>query len=373
MPVSADWLWTRGGPAAQGEDMSSLAPHEFSPETTWLNTASYGLPAARSLAAVQRLHAEWVAGRTAPMADETVVDRIRDGFARLIDGASADHIAIGSGVAPLLAPVAAALPAGAEVLLAENEFSSVSMPFVHRQDLAVRVVPLERLADEVRPETALVAVSAVQSADGRVTDLARLRAATLAHGARLAVDITQAASWFPLRFSDADYWVCATFKWLIGARSVAFFAAAPEAADLIRPLGPGWFAAADRWAELYRPVALPATTRRFDSTPDFIGVYAALGGLDLIEEIGVEKIGAHNLALADSFRTGLVNLGYAPVQENSAIVAVPGAGEAADRLQQSGIIASARNGGLRFSFHLYNDETDVERALTAMGENRASV
>ncbi|MGW4772311.1 aminotransferase class V-fold PLP-dependent enzyme [Nocardia sp. NPDC004278] len=348
--------------------MSSLAPDEFTTETVYLNTASHGLPSARSLAAVQEINAFWAAGRGAPATRDDLVPELRAGFARLLAGASVDDIALGATVAGLIAPVVAALPPGAEVLLAEGEFSSVSMPFVHRGDLAVRFVPLERLAEEVRPETALVAVSVVQSKDGRTTDMPLLRAATRAHNARLLADATQAAGWLPLRFDDADYWVCATFKWLIGARSVTFFAAAPEAAAELRPISPGWYAAADRWAELYDPIALSSTAQRFDSTPDWLGVIAALAGLSLLEELTIDKIGAHNRELATRFRTGLAELGFQSVPADSAIISVPGAGDAAARLEAAGIITSARGGGLRFSFHLYNSTDDVDRALTALAE-----
>ncbi|MGK8524243.1 aminotransferase class V-fold PLP-dependent enzyme [Nocardia asteroides] len=347
--------------------MPSLAPDEFAPETAYLNTASFGLPSARALAAVRDASAAWATGRAGPtaMVDQLVPD-LRAGFARLLDGATADDIALGSGVAGLIAPVAAALPPGAEVLLPEGEFASVSMPFLYRGDLVVRFVPLTELATQVRPETELVAVSVVQSADGRVTDLTELRAVTEATGARLLVDATQAAGWLPLQFDDADYWVCASFKWLIGARSVAFLATPPELVAQLRPVGSSWYAAQDRWAELYSPAALPATARRFDTTPDLLGVVAALAGLSLIEELTVAKIGAHDLELADRFRDGLRELGFEPIAERSPIVSVPGAGDLAPRLEQADVIASARGGGLRFAFHLYNSIDDVERALTAL-------
>lgn len=347
-------------------NMSSLAPDEFRSETTYLNTASYGLPSRRALTATAEANARWAAGRGGPMTDDALVPELRAKLARLLTGAHPDHIALGSGVAGLVGPVAAALPPGAEVLLATGEFASVSMAFVHRGDLAVRVVPLAELAAQVRPETALVAVSAVQSADGRITDLTELRAATAANGARLLVDATQAAGWLPLNFADADYWVCATFKWLIGARSTAFFAATPEAAADVRPIGPSWYAAEDRWAELYDPRALAATTRRFDATPDWLGVVAASAGLSLIEELTVEKINAHNLDLADRFRAGLAELGREPGPGRSAIVVVPGAADLAPRLERADVVVSARARALRFAFHLYNDESDVDRALEAL-------
>ncbi|MEV0293609.1 aminotransferase class V-fold PLP-dependent enzyme [Nocardia sp. NPDC050710] len=348
--------------------MSSLVPAEFAPETVYLNTASYGLPSARALTAVAQANAQWAAGQGGPMTHEGSVEELRAAFARLLVGATPDDIGLGSTAAGLIGPVVTALPPGAEVLLAEGEFSSVSLPFLHRGDLAVRFVPLEQLAEAVRPQTALVAVSVVQSADGRVTDLATLHAVTKANGARLLADATQAAGWHPLHFADADYWVCATFKWLIGARSVAFFAAAPEAAAQVRPVSPGWYAAADRWAELYRPVGLAESGRRFDATPDWLGVIAAHAGLRLLEELTIDKINAHNLELADRFRAGLTDLGYAPLPGPSAIVAVPGAGDAAPRLEQAGVIASVRAGGLRFAFHLYNSAADADRALEVLSD-----
>ncbi|MBF6210327.1 aminotransferase class V-fold PLP-dependent enzyme [Nocardia puris] len=346
--------------------MTSLAPDEFRSETIYLNTASHGLPPRRSLAAVAEVTERWAAGRGAPMSSDHLVPEFRAACARLLAGAHADHLAIGGGAATLIGPVAAALAPGAEVLVAKGEFASVTMPFVHRGDLVVRAVPLEKLAAEVRPGTDLVAVSVVQSADGRVTDLAPLRAATEAAGARLLVDATQAAGWLPLRFADADYWVCATFKWLLGARSVAFFAAAPEAAAALRPLAPSWYAARDPWAELYDPIALPDTARRFDATPDWLGVVAAHAALELLEELGIDRVHAHNLRLANQFRTGLRDLGFDPVPGDSAIVAVPGAGDLAPRLDAAGVVASARAGGLRFAFHLHNDDADVDRALNAL-------
>ncbi|MFD4179675.1 aminotransferase class V-fold PLP-dependent enzyme [Rhodococcus sp. NPDC058514] len=346
--------------------MESLAPGEFATETAYLDTASYGLPPARGLSAVRAVTDDWAAGRGAPAVHDPKVDGLRAAFARLLPGATPDDVAVGGSVGALIAPVATALPTGAEVLVAEGDFASVPNPFRYRGDLFVRTVPLDRLAAEVRPETALVAVSVVQSSDGRTIDPVELRAATRAHGARLLFDATQAAGWLPLRFSDADFWVCATFKWLLGARSVSLFAANPEAANTVRPVSPGWYAAADKRAEMYVPQRLADTARRFDHTPDWLGVVAAAAGLELIDELTVDTIGAHDLALADRFRSGLIDLGLCAVPGRSPIVAIPGASDRADRLAAAGVIATSRGGALRFAFHLHNGADDVDRALNAL-------
>ncbi|WP_216896277.1 aminotransferase class V-fold PLP-dependent enzyme [Nocardia alni] len=346
--------------------MKVLAPGEFEPETTYLNTAAYGLPPARTRAALDAVLADWAAGRRTPMSDENV-DRLRSSFARLLPGATGADVAVGNSVGALIGPVAAGLPAGAEVLVAEHDFASVTNPFRNRADLRLRAVALDRLAEQVRPDTALVAVSLAQSLDGRVVDAARLRAATRAHDALLLLDATQAAGWLPLRFADADFWVCATYKWLLGPRSVSFLAIAPQAAHAARPVSPGWYAAADRWAELYVPQRLADTARRHDSTPDGVGVTMLQSSLDLIHDLTVDAIGAHDRALAQRFRAGLADLGISPVPGDAPIVTIPDADTRAERLAAAEIITAARNGMLRFSFHLYNTPAQVDHALKVLG------
>ena len=79
--------------------------------------------------------------------------------------------------------------------------------------------------------------------------------------------------------------------------------------------------------------------------------------LELVEQIGVDAIHTHNLALANRFRTG-VDLG----PSDSAIVSAE-LPDAAQRLERAGIVAAVRGGRLRTSWHLYNDEDDVDRVL----------
>lgn len=160
----------------------SRAAAEFAPEVTYLNTSSWGLLPRRTIAAVKALADENAAGRRIGAGSFEAVEAARVGFARLA-GVRPDRVATGSSVTVHVGLIAASLPPGAEVLAPEGEFTSVVSPFALRGDLRMRYVPLAELADAVRPTTALVAFSSVQSADGRVADLAAVRAAAAAHGA----------------------------------------------------------------------------------------------------------------------------------------------------------------------------------------------
>ncbi|MEU3461554.1 aminotransferase class V-fold PLP-dependent enzyme [Streptomyces sp. NPDC006733] len=324
-----------------------------------------GLPPTRTAEALRAAVDESAAGRPPHDRYEAAVAAARASFARLLS-TPVERVAIGSTVATSVGKIAARLPAGAEVLVADGDFSSLVNPFAGRGDLAVRSVPLPELAAQVRPGTALVAVSAVQSADGRVADLPAIRAAAAAHGARTLVDATQAAGWLPLRADDFDYLVCGSFKWLLGAHGVSFLTVRPGCEDGLSPAFAGWYAGDDPWSECYGPVTRLATTaRRFDASPAYLGFVAAASSLALIEEVGVAAIHRHDVALAEAFRAGVSALGFPPVGEGgSAIVSVPGLPAAG--LAEAGVTLSSRAGNLRFAFHLYNTSADMERALSVL-------
>ncbi|WP_067281554.1 aminotransferase class V-fold PLP-dependent enzyme [Streptomyces jeddahensis] len=342
----------------------SLAATEFAPRTTYLNTASIGVLPARTVAAMQQAVESVAAGKPSDMFAD--VEAARASFARLA-GVPVTRVAAGSSVAVYSGLIAASLPEGAEVLTAEADFSSVVNPFHVRRDLKVRAVPLEGLAEAVRPGTALVAVSAAQSADGRVADLPAIRAAARAHGARTYIDVSQAAGWLPLDADADDFTAAVAYKWLVCPRGVAFLVV-PEDFGGLTPVFASWVAGERPWDSCYGPVEeLAHSARRFDESPSLLSYAGARHSLALVEEIGVDAVRAHDLALADRFRAGLDSLGHEPLPApGSPIVSVPGLGRLQPELSRAGIEVSDRAGNLRAAFHLYNAAADVDRLLDAL-------
>ncbi|WP_327261873.1 aminotransferase class V-fold PLP-dependent enzyme [Streptomyces sp. NBC_01232] len=339
---------------------------EFAPSTTYLNTANCGVVPRSAVAAVRELAEAAGAGVPAGFGDFDRVNGARASFARLV-GVDPERVSVGSAVSTHVGLVAASLPPGAEVLCPEGEFASVINPFVVRGDLKVRFAPLESVAGEVGPGTALVALSAVQSADGRKADLAAVRAAATAHGARMLVDATQAAGWLPFDASPYEYTVTGGYKWLLGVRGASYLTVSRKAQDTLTPLHAGWVAAESMWDSTYGPMPqLARGARRFDESPAFLAYHASERALALLERIGIENVHAHDTALAARYRAGLAGLGHEPVPGDSAIVSVPGLADRRPALQAAGIATSARAGLLRASFHLYNTEADVDRLLDAL-------
>jgi selenocysteine lyase/cysteine desulfurase len=347
------------------ETFESLVRAEFAPKNIFLNTASNGLLPARTVAALQEAAMMRAEGRPLDSLHDDV-ETARAAFARLA-GVPVGRVAAGSSVVAHTGLVAASLPAGAEVLTAEDDFTSVVNPFHTRGDLKVRAVPLEQLAESVRPGTALVAVSSAQSADGRIADLPALREAARAHGARTYLDVSQSAGWLPIEADGYDYTVSVGYKWMLGPHGVAFLVV-PEDFGALTPILAGWVAGENPWDSCYGPVTeLAHSARRFDLPPALFSYAGMRRSLELVEELGVDAVHTHDLALADRFRTGLTDLGHEPVPApGSAIVSVPGLGHRQPDLGAAGIQVSNRAGNLRASFHLYNTTADVDRLLDVL-------
>jgi selenocysteine lyase/cysteine desulfurase len=340
-----------------------LAPDQFDLAPGYLNTASIGVPPRDALEALLKATADWGAARVQPPEYDPFVDEARASFARLV-GVHSDDVAVGTQVSTFTSMVAASLAAGDEVLVYEDDFSSVLFPLMVVRERGVRVRAVGSVAElpeAVDANTALVAFSAVQSADGTVADLDAIAASAEAHGARTYVDATQAAGWLPLDAGRFDLVAVAAYKWLLAPRGAAFMTVRRERLDDVPPIAAGWYAGEDRWGSLYgQELPLAAGARRFDVSPAWLAWVAAAPALALLERVGVEAIHEHDVALANRFRAGL---GMDP--GDSAIVATSIAG-AADRLAAAGVTAAARAGAFRLSFHLYNTDADVDLALEAL-------
>lgn len=342
--------------------MTELVGREFSPTVTFLNTATYGLEPASARALMATYDEQRANGTLQPHEIDDIIDSCR-GLIGQMFGRTADEVAISASASQLIGVVAESLPAGSRVLLAEEDFTSVLFPFMSREDLSVSMVPLAELAEHVGADTDLVAVSAVQSSDGAVADLDLLSTAVAAHGARLLIDATQAAGWLPLDETRADFIVGGGYKWLLAPRGTAYLTGRPEALATLRPTAANWYGGDSRWEAIYgAPLRLAEGARRLDLSPAWACWVGMEPALRLLSDIGIREIHQHNLGLANRFLTSL-----GQPESNSAIVSVEASKDAARRLTEAGIAFAGRAGRLRFSFHFYTTEADVDRALAALG------
>ncbi len=355
-------------PDAGGDGLAELRA-AFDAVPGYLNAATLGLPTRATAAALESALAGWRAGALDPARFDDAVTRSRGAFARLL-GTSPDRVAVGSQASVFVGLVAAALPDGAQVVTVEGDFTSVVFPFLVHEDrgVTVRQVPLDALADAVRPGTDLVAYSLVQSADGRVADAPAVAAAARAAGALTLCDVTQAAGWLPVRADAHDVTVCSAYKWLCSPRGTAFLTVAPAAAERLRPLHAGWYAGESVWDSVYGPhMRLADSARRFDVSPAWFAWTGTAPALEAFASVDVAAVRRHDVGLADALRA---RLDLPP--GDSAVVSLPDAdGRARAALLAAGCAVAGRAGRVRVAFHVWNDADDVERAAAALRDVHA--
>ena len=340
--------------------MIADARHEFPGAPGYLNTAAIGLPPQRAVDALQEAIAVWQGGKAHAPAYDADVAAARRLFARLA-GVPLDWVAIGSQVSALVALAVTAIPSGSRVLCPDDEFSSVIFPLLVRTDLQVEFVTLESLPDAIDANADVVAFSLVQSADGRVANLAAIEEAVAQHDVLSIVDVTQAAGWLPFDATRFDVVVAGTYKWLLSPRGTAFMTVRPELQERMQPLYAGWYAGEDPWDSIYGPpLRLATNARRFDLSPGWLNWVALVPALELLLDVGIDTIRRHNVGLANSLRDWL---GFEP--SSSAIVSLE-LDPDFDDARLEGLHTAYRAGRLRAGFHLYSTEEDVERLAAAL-------
>ncbi|MFL6078796.1 MAG: aminotransferase class V-fold PLP-dependent enzyme [Ornithinibacter sp.] len=341
--MSSDWPWA----------------DEFEPDGTYLNSATMGLPPRATLAALAAAQDEWRRGTAHAPGYDADVAAARGAYARLV-GVGAGTVAIGSQVSPLVALVAAAVPDGSTVLVPEGEFTSVTFPFLAQgaRGIRLREVPLAEIAGHVDGTTGLVALSAVQSSDGTVADLAAVEAAAARHGVDVMLDVTQAAGWLPLEAGRFAYTVCAAYKWLLSPRGTAFLTVRPDRLEHLVPAAAGWYAGELPWSSIYgSPLRLAPDARRFDVSPGWHAWVGTASSLALLEQVGIGELHAHAVAVEAAFAEGA---GLEPA--GRAVRALAADARVPDLLAEHGIVAAERAGRLRVSFHVNNTQDEAARA-----------
>jgi selenocysteine lyase/cysteine desulfurase len=170
----------------------------------------------------------------------------------------------------------------------------------------------------------------------------------------------------------ADFVASHGYKWLLAPRGAAWLWVRPELLGRIRPLAPSWKTVADPYSDYYGgPMDLPDNGRRLDATLAWFSWAGARAALDLVTSLDAEEVESHCLGLAGAFRQEAAARGFTLIPQEmptqTVALRLPDPVGLRDRLRERRVIGSVREGSLRLGFHAYNDETDVDSALAALG------
>jgi cysteine desulfurase / selenocysteine lyase len=360
---------------------------------TYLNQASLGLLAQSVVEAMHRFIDGVARHGNLHMSDSDEVqysDQLRERAARLFH-ADADRVAILSSASELLGQIPFLIPpiAGRKILAVATDFPAVTRPWLRLaatgecQVQFVEDSPESDLtADLIAAldrRTALIAVSSVQYATGTQLDVPRLRSAANRAGAQLVIDATQAAGALPMDAAawDADVVVSSGYKWLGGHGGVALAVMAPSLLERMPPI-PGWMGAPDPFDFDATQVRVADDARRYtQSTMSYVSLAALTAALDQLLEMDGACIEAHARRLSAMLVERAEKNGWRPFRDLSdraaspQIISLMRTGKeleaTQDALRRANVVCSSRGGRVRVSLAPYNDESDIDSLLAALG------
>lgn len=342
----------------------------FSPEpgTTYLDSATYGLPPEPTRRAIREALDAWTAGTANWIEDwDKVGERGRPAFAALL-GIEASRVALIPAASAGVGVVAAGLTASDDVVVPADEFTSVLFPLLVARDrgVPVREVEFERLVDAIKPGTTLVACSLVQMQTGRIAPIGAIVERAREVGARILLDTSQATPLVPLGdLVDAiDYVVCAAYKHLLCPRGVAFMAMRTEHIGRVPPILANWRAADRPYGRYFGgPLTLAPDAAMYDVSLAWLPWVGAATSLELLVRWQAAAVLEEPMRLARRLAEG-----FGLTWGGSTLVSVPIADADAARAALAGarIRASFRGTGIRLSPHIYNDAADIDRAIEAL-------
>jgi selenocysteine lyase/cysteine desulfurase len=321
---------------------------------------------------------------------ETWVDHYeaaRTAFARFIN-ASPDEVAIVTSASAGINSIASALSFKDrnKVVMGEFEFPTMGhvwlaqrargaeVQFVPAAGNRISAVNYKKM---INGHTAIVPLTHVCFKNGFRSDVDAVVRIAHEAGALVMLDDYQDCGTRPVdvKAMDLDFYVTGTLKYLLGPPGLAFMYVRKELISTLAPTVTGWFAQTNPFAFDPQHVDLSPTARRFESgSPSVPNVYAAMPGIQLLQEIGMENVADHIKKLTQSLLSFAHDLGIqTKTPDDSAgplvVLQATDSNLLVQKLAQSDIIVSNRHDGLRIAFHVYNTLDDVKAVMEVLAQN----
>jgi kynureninase len=236
-----------------------------------------------------------------------------------------------------------------------------------RDDLTVDV---SRVVDAIDERTALVAVSHVLFKSSFILDPEPIVERARTMGAPVMLDLYQSAGIIPVDLTrlGVDFAAGGCLKWLCGGPGNAFLYTRPDRLPTARPRLTGWFAHPEPFAfslDEFEP--LPDSRRMENGTPAIPAYYAALPGLRIIREVGMDRIRSASQDLTGALLAAIDRHGFKTIAARDPVslagtvaVDVPDALAVARTLNARDFVVDYRPGaGIRLSPHFYNTREEV--------------
>ncbi|MFO7617762.1 MAG: aminotransferase class V-fold PLP-dependent enzyme [Bacteroidales bacterium] len=286
---------------------------------------------------------------------------------------------------------------GDEVITTTHEHVALNVPLLnHARHTGIRIrhfrpdqlnatEVVESINQLITKKTRLIILSHVTCTTGQLLPVDRIGELARSRGVLLCIDGAQATGWLPMdvKASAIDFYATCGHKWLLGPKRTGFLYVERSKQELVRPTCVGAYSDAKHDLE-EGLLELWSSARRYEygtqNEPGFFGLETAA---EFIQAIGLEKVYRHDRELAERFYHGLLEIPSVEIlspkemESRSSMItfrirnkdykdtANQLSGPKKIRVRQ---VPEAGVNGVRASFHLYNQESDVDRILEEIGK-----
>ena len=350
---------------------------------TYLNSCSLGALSLRSEMYLDEFREQWH-DLGASAWHRHWLGRVEDLRCRVAGfwGSTPEELALLPSTSTALAMVTESVPVGDRnrVVCTELDFPTLAYQWAVKPEIDLVMLRSEdgvaidpqQFVDAVDERTLFLATSHVFFTTGFRQDIEQLADIAREAGAYSLIDGYQGAGQVPLALSQSgvDFYTAGPLKWLCGGPGLSYLYVREQLIQSLRPRITSWFATErqfdfDLEGFEYRPDA-----RRFElGTPALPTVHTALGGQELVDEIGIDAIVARNRVLTERLIGGARSAGFsmalAEPEQRTSIVMIrhDDPSGAVRHLAEHDVIVDYRPGFVRVSPHFYNTEEEVDRCL----------
>ena len=275
-------------------------------------------------------------------------------------------------------------------------YSELEFPTIHyfwqaqaRRGARVQVVDsadgiapdVQALCDAIDETTIAVPISHVIFRTSAICDVRPIVEKAHRVGALVFLDVFQSAGVMPIdaRALGVDAVVGGCLKWLCGGPGAAFLWVRPDLYDRLKPTLIGWFGHKRPFDfDIGAFDAADDAMRYTGGTPNVPAVYAAVGGLEIIDEAGVKHIRERSVELTSLLVERAQERGLsirspldARARGGHVTIDVPNGVRACEEMIKRGFIVDYRpNAGVRIAPHFYNAPDEVEAAVKELAAIR---
>jgi cysteine desulfurase/selenocysteine lyase len=376
----------------------SLEDFPTARSVTYLNSASISLmprPALDRMIEFERMIASGGTIGFDEEAETQALEGARNEAAHLLN-ARGDEIAVLSSASQGLCSLAWSLnlKAGSNVVSTDADFPSVVYPWMRlaqekglevrlaqNRDGVVSEADLEKLVDD---HTAVISISHVEYGTGQRFDLRWLAELAHSHGALLVVDATQSAGLVPIDLSreGVDALVAGGYKGLLGPFGAAILYLREELIGKLTPSLVGWRSTPIPYDMDARTLPFAEGAKKFEfSTMSYSSTFGLAESMKYLRGLGRDNVSSHVLALT----ARLIQMIKSSCKLPETVILTPedershasiasfrfkgrDQSAVAAALVKQNVIVSQRFNGVRFSFHVYNKEEDLHRAVQVLEE-----